>query len=330
MKILFIGDEIQEKRDIRNFNGVWSYYLLKEMRNLGVEFGTSPMLSMGRETKEQMIAHYKTLDIEQYDHVVALGLRYFDYIYRECGEILRHRVRGALAQLYDGSLLDRPPVDLTLTFRNDDHLWPIGSPNSRYERHTQHNKYIGWAADSEALTPCQDPDELRILVDHTGFNIKDLDLSLHIMTNIREFVRSGIWMSKFKSVRVRRLIDQSVEECDLENICIQPYQRRAIPYIDACAEYSKAHLFFVTHKESVGLTVLESAMSGALPIVPKGYIPQDRLDTVRHLIFENNIPWKDVINHINVEASRHKALANSWSAVAGNFLFHLNNFSPKY
>lgn len=330
MNILFIGDEVRRPEDIRNFTGVWSHYLLREMRSRGVQFTTDPMLRMDRDSKEQMIAYYQALDVSQYDHVVALGLRYFGHVHRECGEILRPKVRGALAQIYDGSLLDHQPVDLTLTFRDDDRFYPPGSANSRHERHAPYNKYIGWAADSELCAPRQDDDELRILVDHTNFSFKGLDLTLHIMMNIREFVRSGIWKDRFKSVRVRRLIDWGVEECDLEDVCIRPYQRKGIPYTDACAEYSKSHLFMVTHKESVGLTLLETAMAGALPIVPKGYIAQDRLDTVRHVIFEDIIPWKDVMQQLDVQASRQKALENSWGAVADNMLRHLAAFPPKF
>jgi hypothetical protein len=72
----------------------------------------------------------------------------------------------------------------------------------------------------------------------------------------------------------------------------------------------------VTHPESVGLVVLETAMAGALPVVPQGFIPADRLATVRHIEWGKNIPWKKVLMTVNPQKSRKTALVNTWDQVA--------------
>lgn len=323
MRLLMLGEDVRHADDVRNFTGVWSYYLTRELRRRGIEVAFARMLLAGRHTPQEITRYYADLDVSGCDHILALGLRYFETVPRECGEMLRKRVKGALAQLYDGGLFDDSPVDITFTFRDDSWKYPPGSPNRRHERHHQFNKYIGWAADDELCAPRQAADELRILVDHAAFNSAQRDLSLHVLINVRDFVRSGIWRERFASVRVRRFVDGAVEDLDVENFDVRPYGRAGIPYTAACAEYSQSHLFLVTHQESVGLTILETAMAGALPVVPKGYAPQDRLDTVRHFCYDGAIRWADVMAHLDVQASRAKAAENSWSAVADRMLDHL-------
>lgn len=326
MRILLIADEISRTDAIRTFGGVWSYYLPRALKSLGVEVGFTPFLRPDKHTPAELVEHFRALDISRYDHVLALGLRYFDHAPQDCGRLLRERAKGAVAQIYDGGMLDSVPVDLTFTFRNDDWQYPIDAPNNRYARHHRHNKYVGWAADGELCRPEQDPDELRILIDHAAFNPAQSDQSLHVLLNVRELVRSGAWRSRFKAVRIRRLVDGGVEDCDLDDIVVRPYNRRGIPYTEACAEYSRAHLFMVTHRETVGLTVLETAMAGALPVVPEGYVPQDRLDTVRHATYRAAIDWAAVMRCIDAPASRAKALANNWTATARRIVDHLRGF----
>jgi hypothetical protein len=324
MKILLIGNPVISENEIHNFSSVWSFYLSRELKKFGIQIEYDKIFRLDLHKEEEIISHYESLDVTGYDHIIALGLRYFDSIPRKCGEILKRKITGKVTQLYDGGLFDSPPVDLTFTFRDDSWKYPENSPANRHERHHKYNKYIGWAADESLCRPTQDPNELRILVDHSGFNPQQCDMSLHVMMNIQALVRSGVWKKKFDKVTVRRLIDGGVEDCDIENIIIKPYHRNGIPYTHACNEYSKAHIFMVTHRETVGLTILETAMAGALPLVPKGYAPQDRLDTIRHIAYETAVNWSEVMDNIDVELSRKTALLNSWESVTKKLLSELN------
>jgi glycosyltransferase involved in cell wall biosynthesis len=326
MHILLLGGEVKSPVQINCFTAVWSYYFPAELKKMNINVSFDELKSLKYNTADEIISHYQNLDVSQYDHIVALGLRYFSTIPKECGEILLKKVRGCLAQIYDGGLLDTQQVHLNFTFRDDAWFYPIDSINNRYERHHKYNKHIGWAADENLCKPAQDDNELRILVDHSTFNYGSRDSTLYILLNIQQFIKSNIWKKRFQNIRVRQIVDGAIVDCDLNNIVVKPYNRRAVSYVEACEEYSKAHIFFVTHSESVGLTILETAMAGALPIIPKNYAPQDRIDTIRHITFDSKIDWKQIMSAIDIQASRIKAVENSWQKVAERALEHLNNF----
>ena len=183
-------------------------------------------------------------------------------------------------------------------------------------RHRSYNEYIGWAADPKINSPQQSQDDLRILVDHTNYGDNPTDNTEKILEDIKRFVDSGIWRDRWKSVSVRRFDSGGAVDVDLDNIGpIERYDRRAIPFTEICREHGAAHLFCVTHPESVGLVVLETAMAGALSVVPRGFVPRDRLDTVRSIEYNEQIPWDQVLKEIDPEASRNMAIKNSWEVV---------------
>lgn len=327
MHILLIGNHINTQDKIMNFTSVYSYYISMVLNLIeGMKVSFDSPKSLKNMPAKDIIEYYENLDVTPYDHIIALGLRYFDTIPKECGKILMKKVKGCLGQLYDGSLLDSQPVHINFTTRDDSWKYPIDAPNNRYIRHTKYNKYIGWAADENLCSPKQSNDELRILVDHSGFDCSSMDLTLHILLNIKNFVDSKIWQQKFKSIKIRQIVDNAIIDCDLDNICVTPHSRKGVSYVEACMEYSKSHIFMPTHKESVGLTVLETAMSGALVVSPKNYIPKDRLQTIRYVEYENQIDWTKVLDAIDIDASRKIALSNNWTALANNLIEHLRNF----
>ena len=102
-------------------------------------------------------------------------------------------------------------------------------------------------------------------------------------------------------------------------------------FINACKEYNKAHIFIVTHEESLGLSVIEAAMAGALiliPTNPKGRGPCIKpwlVKSLNHIMFNpfNGIPWDKIINNINIEDNRVKASQYNYKNVTNkivNFL----------
>ncbi len=324
MNLLFIGPEITRVEDVRSFGAVWSYYLTRELRRMAI--GVRFVPSVPPETPN-IIDHFRSLDLSNIDHVVALGLRLFDKVPAGCAAVLNERLQkrcGIVAQLYDGSLLDRCPGVLTLTVRDDDARYPKSSP--KHAAHAAGNCYIGWAADPILCQPLQRDDELRILVDHPIYGFERSDRTLLILKSLAAFVRSGTWRMRFTAVQVRQILDGKVTDADLFDPHVDLYERQHIPYKDICAEYSQSHVFMPTHQEASGLSVLESATAGALVVACKDFISPDRLATVRHVEYADVIPWRRVVDSIDVPASRALALKSSWAAVAKRVIEHLKTW----
>lgn len=310
MRLMMIAPEIVAKSQARSFSGVWSWYLTQEFRRRGIELVFVAPLDSSNLTPLEMVRYHKRMDLKGIDHVIAVGTRYFDRLHPDCGALLRQKCKGAVVQLHDNG---RGSMNCDLTFA------------LRKSRLNERNHHVGWAADFEEITPKQIPGELRILIDHPDYSlVRTKDRSRDLTKQCLLFQKSGQWRDRFETVRVRRLVDGGVE--DVTNNSIPPYERRTIPFVEVCKEYSMTSLFIVTHPESVGMSVLETAAAGALPLVPTGFIHKDRLATVRRLTFDKDIPWEQAMFDIDPLASRRKAMLHSWSAVADRMLDSLNNF----
>lgn len=311
MRLLLIAPEVKALDAVRSFSGVWSWYLSAELRRRGVDFDFTPPVHMSGMSDQEVIRHHRKLDLTGYDHILALGTRYFERVPETVGKELMLRLPGAVTQVHDAG---RPvkTCDCTFTLRSD--------------RLNEFNHYVGWAADHEMITPRHTPGELRILIDHPDYSSErlDNDISSRIIEDCQKFIRSEVWRKDYQSVRLRRIADGCIE--DVYTSDVPAYQRKAIPFAEVCEEYSKTHMFIVTHPESVGLSVLETAMAGATILSPVGFIQPDRLATVRSLTFHGSIPWEHALGHINIKASRRKALENSWSRVAMRMLVYFKNF----
>lgn len=318
MKILLLSPKTRipkSKKDINSFTSVWCYYLYHEMKTFDVDIDFLAVPQFDTDTELQN--WFDSLDISKYHGIVALGLRYFSQIPVEVGERLRERFQGVLCQLYDGSRLDSDPVDITFTFRDDAWRYPLGSGNNRYQRHHENNVLVGWAADNRLISSKQPKKTLNILVDHTAFNHNTLDRTFDTMMNVRNLVHSGIYKKYgFNDVNVRHFVSGNVEDVDVDDFSISRYDRKAISYIDACKEYSKTHIFCVTHEESVGQAIIENATSGALILSAVNLVNRDRLDTVRHVEWDKTVDWSAVLSSIDIKKSRQKALENSWQNIS--------------
>lgn len=318
MKLLIIhtGAIPPSPEKISCFTDVWTYYLINELKkHVKVEVQKIP----GGLSNEELAQWFEELEVNEYRAIIALGLRYFSTIPKDIGEKLRERLypTGFLCQIHDGSRLDNDPVDITFTLKDESNKYYYGSEANRYVRHHSYNAYIGWAADSDYNRPDQDDAILRILVDHTNYGPNPVDLTRDILRDIKGFIDGGTWNKKWKGVSVRRFDSGRVVDVDFDRIDeIERYDRTAIPFTDICQEHSQAHVFCVTHPESVGQVVLETAMAGALIVTPKDFVPIDRLATVRHLEYRGSIDWKLVLSNINPQASRKMAEVNSWEQVA--------------
>jgi hypothetical protein len=309
--ILCPGKIPKSTDDIRCFTDVLNFYLPNAIK----EYAECTILQIPSEDDTELKQLFSTLDVNKYSAIITLGLRFYSRISKETTNLLKSRFNGVFCQTHDGSRLDHDPVDITFTFKNDDER--LSTNRHWYDRHKKHNVYMGWAADPKLNYPNQSTEELRILVDHTNYGENPIDETSEILKSIKEFVDSEIWRPNFKSVSVRRFDSGKVIDVDFNNINeITRYDRSTVSINEISKEHSKAHLFCVTHPESVGLVVLETALAGALTVTKKGFIPKDRLETVRHYEYIEDINWRQVFNMIDPALSRSVAIENSWEAVA--------------
>ena len=324
MKILLLSPKTRipkTKKEINSFTSVWCYYLYHEMKNLSDTIDIDFLAVPSFDTDEDLSDWFDNLDVSTYHGIVALGLRYFSQIPTDIGKKLQDRFKGVLCQLYDGSRLDADPVDITFTFRDDSWRYPLGSGNNRHQRHHENNILVGWAADHKLIKSKQPKTILNVLVDHTAFNHNTLDRTFDTMMNVKNLVDSGIYKKYgFEDVNIRHFVSGDVQAVDIDNFSISRYDRKSISYTDACSEYSNAHIFCVTHEESVGQAIIENATSGALIISPSKLVNRDRLDTVRHIEWDKTIDWDVVLSSINIKKSRQKALENSWQDISNTIV----------
>lgn len=312
MKLLILcpGKLPKSKKDIQCFTDVVNFYLPISLEKII----DTDILQIPMENSAKLKEIFSTIDVSKYDAILTLGLRYYSKIPKEIALLLKNRFNGLFCQIHDGTRLDHDPVDITFTFKNDD--LRMHSNLGWYERHKKSNVYMGWAADSELNYPSQDSEDLRILIDHTNYGENPVDNTVEIINTVKQFIDSKIWQSKYKSVSVRRFDSGKVIDVDFDNVDIERYDRTPIPFTEITKEHSQAHIFMVTHPESVGLVVLETAMAGALTVTPDEFIPDDRLDTVRYYKYNDTIDWKIVLDMLNPQLSREVALQNNWDAVA--------------
>lgn len=184
-------------------------------------------------------------------------------------------------------------------------------------RNRRRCKLLNWTADDILCSPKQNPFKLRILIDHNyyGPHIRMLnnDLTVELTNQVCKFVKEK--REQGMDIEVRRFITGGIETVDIDNPqeMIQYVQGSGLSYSEVCEEYSKTDIFIVTHMECMGLSVLESAMSGALILAPKGYIKHELIRDLNHIQFERYINWEHVMNKLDYAESRRRAKCFSWS-----------------
>jgi hypothetical protein len=314
MKLLVIGPDIQDIRRVKNFTGVQAFYLMRELRKRGVG------LHFVKAKHPDPVKHLADIDGQGCDHALALGLRWFTHQPPGCSAIVKTKVKGAVTQLHDGVVHDylaplMTSVDCTFMFRDD------RTRVRDWDRYASTYHFIGWAADPKYLYPEQSKTELRILLDHPYYKSGQPDITEAATKDATMFADLGPWDGLYRSVRVRRLVNGGAEDVTINDAPLKMFDRQHVPFPDIAGEYRKTHVYCVTHKESVGLTCLELAMCGALVVAPTGMIYQDRLDTVRHVLYEGvRVPWSEVLDEINVAASVELARAQTWERVVDRML----------
>lgn len=319
MKVLILTKfKIEEEelilKNLRCQMDIYTYHVVKYLREKGVDMIFYNCHDTGNV--QRIIDYFENeFDPPEADHAIVFGQR--GVIKRPSAffEKLRPKIKGKICTF---SAVNK-------IVGNEDILFysiPCGKKNKEKCR------LINWAANEELCRIDKDPEVLRILIDHSYYsdapnNISNTDLSWNILQDVCKFAKES---DKYcnKKVLVRRFVSNGVETVDIENPYYDRYNHRGLNYEDTCKEYSKADIFIVTHMECMGLSVLESAMAGALVLSSKVQIERrgelvmanqikvELLKGIHNLVYEGDIPWTKVLKYINPEKSRQKALRFTW------------------
>lgn len=300
MHITIIANEVNNVADIRNFGGVWSYYLADALRRQGVDITFA-------EDLRQLRSNAHTLQ-----HVLVLRQRFTETREPSTLRSMKNQIGGALVQLYDTPQTKHLLVDCAFTVRDDD------VPETARAK----NHHIGWAADPVLFQPKQTQVTLRILIDHPYYGTgkpkgkHGADRSRAVNLDVARFVNKQLYRrAGWEKCEVKYFAAGRFS--DFEAGVIPPYERASMAITDCAPEINRTHVFLVTHSESVGQTALECAMAGALVVTPKNFLPPCRLKTIRHVWYEqDDIPWQTVMAQISPGMSRFEAIKNSWALVA--------------
>ena len=221
MKLLVVGPDIRDLRRVKNFTGVYAFYLMRELRKRGVDL----YFVDGKNKNPQK--YLAEIDGADCDHALALGLRWFTHQPEGCATILKTKVPGAVTQLHDGLIHDylvpwMANVDCTFTFRDD-------STRTRdWARYAQRYHYIGWAADPELLYPEQTTSELRILLDHPFYKSGQPDITEAVTVDATMFGHCSLWRGK--PIKVRRLVNGGAEDVTIHDAPLKVFERVHVPF----------------------------------------------------------------------------------------------------
>ena len=322
MKILILcpGKIPQSVSDIRCFTESLNYYIPRNLSKLAeVDIQSLPL-----SDNKTVLQIFEKIE-PKYDCILALGLRYFGRVPPAFLQTLRDQVKCPIVQMHDGTRFDSDGVDLTLTFKETENI-----PPHRAEAHSQYNKCVGWAADCEIFdVPTTKSNVLTVLVDHTNYNGGE-DFSNEVLTEVFNLKESDVWKGLYDDVVVKRLGSGVFGTLDSLPYEVEPYDRKkVIPITELAETYRSADIFVVSHPESLGLVVLETAMCGSLVVCKQGFVSKDRLNSINHYCYSDEIIWDDVLPNINRRLNRDVAIKNSWSQMATNIINELTRLVGK-
>jgi hypothetical protein len=185
---------------------------------------------------------------------------------------LRKMVKGYFVEMSDHS---RPSIaDLFCT------MVPEPTPVTEVSK----VRYIGWAADDTLLIP-KKPKTLTVFVDHSLYVDTAPDYTKTVMEGIKRYAT----LTKEK-INVIQLRNEGLKKVNLdEPFTPEIYDRKLqVPYPEVCDAYKKAHIFVVTHAESLGLSVIESAMAGANILLFPRSIKEPLVKPLYHSLYDPN------------------------------------------
>lgn len=288
--------------------GMLAYFLDREFKRQGREVVYGSVASCRMDLKDSQ-AFYRDVNYPEADHALcveqkAFFLRNFSASRKDRSVCpfyyaVRLAVSGAIATMCDKN---------DCLGCEDVTFFQVRLPDA------PGSKYVGVAVDADLLTPAK-PESLRILLDHSYAGVAvNQDLSTLILAQVCAWAKP-----RQHSVVIRQLGRVGVSSINPLAPIQPPSQVHLLNWRLAAEEYKAAHVFWVTHAESLGYSVLESAMAGALVVAPAGFIKPDILMRVEHIEYSGDPPWEEILSRCRqTEAIRAKAMSlDRWGELAG-------------
>jgi hypothetical protein len=260
------------------------------------------------------------------DHLIctvgATGITTFSKrLNRDVRDTLRPSVKGYITEMSDHYFFPEIKSDMLFS------MTPITTAAASCA------KYIGWGADDTVLYPEQPGGRLNILVDHSYYGLENPDTA-HNHPDMSKIIMEGLklYYQKNKNVRVVQLRNEGLTEIDMEKpYTVQVFDRgNQVPYPEICKVYNSSHIFIVTHGESLGISVIESAMAGSHIMAYCGAIKPTLIDPLSHSFYDPSDPQsvsraveKFVISGVKPIDVRQKALKWTWGNSIQRLLGHL-------
>ncbi|WAX21620.1 hypothetical protein [Stenotrophomonas phage RAS14] len=293
MKILLIVPDVTSKNILQSYVGNMSYNLVKYCEDHNINYDTD--FTIMKAIKDKVQDYTKIidgLDVGKYEAIIITGLCTLDkFLPASFSTYMKSKMKdnALLCQTSDYPTTS-PRADITFS--------------TKITRSMKGTHYIGWGADPDYYQSRQeDSNTIKVLLDHTHYVEGQPDSTASILKALRNI----------PNVEIKRIGNNG--KILGPDDPIEVYDRSGLPnqvYRDLLAE---THVFIPTHVESVGLSVLEAGMSGCLVLSQTGFIFQDRLDTVKHVLYNNKIDWQNVLSNINPVESRRQAMDNTWDNV---------------
>ena len=288
--------------DIVSTSTVYNYFLRREIERISdIETATYYVFnSKSEDEARQLLSNYTPPSA---DHVINLEQRGFAVAHPSTFEFFRARTPGAVCAICDHDLVLGPEDYLF-------HVQPSQQPpNGKSVK-------VTWAASPEHCYPGKNTATLNLLVDHRTMS-----------TTVIERQRCS---PKSASLRAPSRKGSTISPtCPSGSSCPAGSQRstpitsssKSITIAQGSpsrrrAPYRQADIFFVTKAESMGLSVLECAMSGALVVVPRGYVNPHLLEPLNHVVWDDRIDWELVIAKLDAELSASSAARFNWQHLA--------------
>ncbi len=318
MRILFLvgGAEIAVPTDqlstdtILSTATVYNFFLRRTLDLIpGIETSSRHFRKVSDPARA--VSYVRTLEPPEADHVICLEQRGFAATDVAVFDFYRAHTPGAVCAICDHDRVLGP----------EDYLFHV-QPSMRLPRSPK-SVHVPWAASPEYCYPDKEPGTLNILVDHQNYSGEDRSpevLESLVRFSRELFPRLGPRYG-FERLVVRRFVSGGLEVVDLGALPEdEPYNRKGLPFPQACAEYRRADIFMVTKPESMGLSMIECAMSGALVVAPRGYASPYLLEPLNHLFWQDYIDWEKVMALIDVGASARAAAIYNWQSLAQTML----------
>ncbi len=178
--------------------------------------------------------------------------------------------------------------------------------------------HIGLAADPFDFRQNQPVgSHIRILLDRTHRDGEECEQSIRgrLSEEIWEFVRETDVKVEFVMVGERGVFARG--GCKRPFCRMATYRGERIERMKDHFQWMRSsHAFILTHKKRFGYSVIQAAMSGALPVYQEGLFERPAAVQLRHVEYSGALPWKDVLSRIHVGAVRRAVTGFTWEGVA--------------